>query len=145
MKKLLDKQRTDFAVKIRTIAFVGLENKTAEELGEWREMLIEKIENAINDHPVHQVIAHQYIQAALSEMGNPPIDKLFIPKNQREFQKILERQDKPFHYILYGNLTRGRTLGDGTEQKNYLLTLQMVDIANGTQSREQTEVRKIRE
>ena len=85
VSKLLEPYKGEFAeLKVRSLAFVDLENRTAEELGEWREQLIDKIEASVNDRREFKAISIRFVSAVLKEMGNPPIDKLFLPQGRRD-------------------------------------------------------------
>lgn len=141
--KLLAPYKGEFAeLKVRTLAFIDLENRTKEELGEWRDLLIDKIEISINKRRAFKTISMKVITTVLREMGNPPVEQLVLPGKRREFAKVLERRTLPVQYLLYGRLTRGGTRGAGRRQANYLLTLELINIVTGESNTVGTEVRK---
>ena len=143
VEKLLEPYKGEFAeLKVRSVAFIDLENRTNEELADWRDLLIDKIEISVNKRRAFKAVSIKFVSTALTEMGNPPVEKLFLPAKRREFAKILERDTVPVQYLLYGRLTRGGTRGAGKRQANYLLTLNLVNIETGESNIVGTEVRK---
>jgi Peptidoglycan-synthase activator LpoB len=143
VSKLLEPYKGEFAeLKVRSLAFVDLENRTQEELGEWREQLIDKIEASVNDRREFKAISIRFVSTVLKEMGNPPVDKLFLPKGRREFAKIMEAKSSPVQYLMWGRLTRGVTQGEGRRQADYVLSLELINIETGEQNKKITTVRK---
>jgi hypothetical protein len=142
--KLLDPHRSRFATDptVPTVAFVDLENRSAEELGEWREQLLDRIRSAVSRHGSFRLVSDRLVTAVMREMGNPPVDQLLLPAGRRRFAEILERQDEPVQFLLYGSLTRGGTQGDYQRQANYLLTLELIDVKTGLATSDETMVRK---
>ena len=123
------------------ICFVGLENKSSEELGDFKEQIIEIIDTRINTSQVFVQISRKYAEAGLREARLRP-DELFVPANQRRFLAIMEAQGKPFDYLLFATVTSGTTRANDTTQKDYLLTLELVDIQTGTPDKESASIRK---
>jgi hypothetical protein len=143
VSKLLEPYKGEFAeLKVRALAFVDLENRTSEELGEWREQLIDKIEASVNERREFKAISIRFVSTVLKEMGNPPIDKLFLPKGRREFAKVMEQKSTPVQYLMWGRLTRGVTQGVDKRQANYVLSLELINIKTGEQNKKITTVRK---
>ncbi len=141
--KILNRHRGDAnGIQVRRLAFVDLQNRTKEELGEWREQLIDRIQIGIDQHPAYRIVAEELVTAVLSEMGNPPVEKLLLPKPQREFAKVLEKKNSPVQFLMYGSLTRGGTVGNNERQANYLLTLRLINTATGDTDTEGAMVRK---
>ena len=141
--KILNRHRGDAnGIQVRRLAFVDLQNRTKEELGEWREQLIDRIQIGIDQHPAYRIVAEELVTAVLSEMGNPPVEKLLLPKPQREFAKVLEKKNSPVQFLMYGSLTRGGTTGNNQRQANYLLTLRLINTATGDTDTEGSMVRK---
>ena len=140
--KLLDRHCDKHDVKVYRLAFVDLQNRTSEELGEWREQLIDKILIGVDKHRAFRIISEQMVSAVLREMGNPPVDRLFLPEGRREFAKILERDSIPLQFLMYGRITRGGTNASEVRQANYLLTLELVDAETGEADTVGAEVRK---
>ena len=50
--------------------------------------------------------------------------------------------EQPFDYLLYAKLTSGTTQQNGDYQRDYLLTLELVNIHNGEFLKESAKLRK---
>ena len=69
-------------------------------------------------------------------------DALIIPENQRQLQVVLEREQQPFDYLLFASVTSGTTEVNGDYQRNYQLTLELLDIHSGDSLKESALLRK---
>lgn len=125
----------------KRICFVGLENKSSEELGDFKEQIIQIIDTKINNSGVFMQISSRYAAAGLQSARLRP-DELFIPANQRKFLTVMESQGQPFDYLLFATVTSGTTQGNGQRQKDYMLTLELVDIRTGSPDKESATLRK---
>ena len=125
----------------KRICFVGLENKSSEDLGDFKDQIVEIIDTRINTSGVFQQISRRFTEAGLREARLRP-DELFLPVNQRKFLIVMESQGQPFDYLLYATVTSGTTRDNGNTQKDYLLTLELVNIQNGTPDKESASIRK---
>jgi PBP1b-binding outer membrane lipoprotein LpoB len=55
----------------------------------------------------------------------------------------MEAQGQPFDYLLFANLTSGTTNASSSKsQKDYILTLELVNIQTGIPDKEQATIRK---
>jgi hypothetical protein len=125
----------------KRICFIGVENCTAEEIGDFKEQIYELIDSAINESQQFHQLSRRYVDAGLRQLRLPP-DQLFIKENQRNFQAIMEEMGQPFDFLLYAKLTSGTTAQNGDYQRDYLLTLEMVNIHNGEYTKESAKLRK---
>ena len=149
VSKLLGRQLTDVKMVShdgtpckKRICFVGLENKSIEELGDFGEQICEKIDTSINESEVFEVISRQFVQSGLRQCGLRP-DDLFVPSNQRQFTAAMEKLESPFDYLLYAKITSGTTRSNNKDyQRDYLLTLTLVDMVNGHADKESADLRK---
>jgi hypothetical protein len=150
VQKLLGAAETNEVLRIEgtvddpkaiNICFVGIENRSSEELGDFKEQLFEKIDTLINEHPLFNSISRNYVDAGLRLTRLRP-DELFLPDNMRIYSESMERTGQPFQYLLYAKLTSGTTTKKNSQQRDYLLTLSMVDSATGQQIKQSAEVRK---
>jgi hypothetical protein len=123
------------------ICFVGVENKSAEEIGDFKEQLYQVIDTKILESGVFQPISKRYVDAALRETRLRP-DSLFIPQNMRMFTAFLEQQGQPFDYLMYATITSGTTRENHEFQRDYLLTLEMVDVHNGQYDKQSATLSK---
>jgi hypothetical protein len=125
----------------KRICFVCVENCSIEEVGDFREQIYEQIDSQIVSAPQFEPINRRYVDAALREARLRP-DALFLPEKLRLFTAILEQQGQPFDYLLYAKLTSGTTEKNHNTQRDYLLTLEMIDIQTGRYDKEIAKVRK---
>jgi len=125
-----------------TVAVLRVENASSEELGDWQEQVFDKISTSINESGRYSTISLRYIDAGLRE-SRLRRDDLFIPAKRRVFLDVLETAKVPAQILIFPKLTTGTTeLGPRRAQRNYLLTLELVDIATGKDFRVSEEVRK---
>lgn len=118
-----------FSPKVKVVC-LPVENASSEELGDWQEHIYELIDSSINRSDRYAMISKRYVNAALREARLRP-DQLFIPGNRRTFAAILESQGEPVDTMLFPKLTSGTTPSAGVTQRNYLLTLELVDLKSG--------------
>jgi hypothetical protein len=125
----------------KSVCFVGVENKSAEEIGDFKEQLYQQIDAHIGSNDAFAPLSRRMVDAALRETRLRP-DSLMVPSNQRLFAEVLERDGSPIDYLLFATLTSGTTKNNGSSQRDYLLTLELVDLHTGTYQKEMAEVRK---
>lgn len=123
------------------ICFVGIENRSGEELLDFKEQLFEKIDTAVNDHPMFESISRNYVDAGLRITRLQP-DELFIPSNMQEYAAVMQQNGQPFEYLLYAKLTSGTTENNRSQQRDYMLSLSLVDAQTGQQVKQTAEIRK---
>lgn len=123
------------------ICFVGIENRSAEELGDFKEQLYEKIDTLVNDHWTAESISRQYVDAGL-ELTRLRPEELFQPENMRIFSATMEQNGQPFDYMLFAKLTSGTTIKNTSKQRDYLMTLSLVNVRDGRQFKQSAEVKK---
>lgn len=124
-----------------TVCFIGLENKSAEELIDFKEQLYERIDAQVNGATNFRMVSRRMIDAALLETRMRP-DSLFMPGNRELFAAALGRQGSPIDFLLYGKITSGTTERNSSSQRDYLLTLEIVNIHTGDAIKESAEIRK---
>ncbi len=130
-RKLLDEE----APKVRAagqavVAFVGVENRSAEELGDISESTYEMIDTVLVDSDVFTNVSRRYVDAALRETGQRP-EGLFLSDGRSRFLAVLRREGVAPDYLIFAKYTSASTAGEGVSQRNYLLTLEMVDCSSG--------------
>lgn len=125
----------------KTIYFVGVENKSVEELGDFREQIYQQIDTKILESDVFQPVNRKMIEAALQETRLRP-DSLLVHDNMVLFSSVLQRQGAPIDYLLYATLTSGTTERNSSTQRDYLLTLELINVHSGYQDKQSAEIRK---
>ncbi len=123
------------------VCFIGIENKSAEELVDFKDHLYERIDSQINEGQSFRSISRRLIDAALIETRLRP-DSLFLPANRAAFAAALGRQGTPVDYLLYATITTGTTDRNKSTQRDYLLTLEMVNLKTGDYIKESSKIRK---
>lgn len=125
----------------RSVCFVGIENRSSEEIGDFKEQIYEHIDSLISQDPQFRMISRRYVEAAMSECRCRP-ETLVLPAKQRELQMALERAEQPFDYLLFASITSGTTTSNGDYQRDYLLTLELLDIHTGESQKDSAMLRK---
>lgn len=123
------------------ICFVGVENKTAEEIGDFKEQIYELIDAKIAESDTFGVVSRRYVEAGLRDLRLRP-DQLFVPGNMDMFVRYMQQQGQPFDYLLFAKLTSGTTRENKDYQRDYLLTLELVDIRTGQQDKQSATLSK---
>lgn len=125
----------------KKICFVGVENASAEDLGDFKAHLYELIDQKISESDMFEKLSDRYVEVGLRDSRLRP-DDLFKPSNQRTFQQVMERNNQPFDYLLFAKLTSGTTTSNGDYQRDYLLTLELINIESGEGEKVSAKVRK---
>lgn len=145
--KLLSRQAPAGAVDemgdsvAKRICFVGVENLSSEEIGDFKDQLFEQVDSAIASSGQFQPVSSRYVENGLRQLRISPND-LMIPANRRSFCDVMEQAGQPFDYLMFARLTTGTTEDNNSYQRDYLLTLELVDLQSGQFDKESAKVRK---
>lgn len=131
----------DLEVARKRICFVGVENKSIEEIADFREQIAQKIDSCVGSSDMFEVINKRYVEAGLRQCGLRP-DDLYVPANRRMFSASMEKLEQPFDYLLYAVITSGTTRSNKDTQRDYVLTLELVHMETGHSDKESAELRK---
>ncbi len=123
------------------VCFIGLENKSAEELIDFKDQLYQRIDSQVNSAERFRMISRRMVDAALLETRLRP-DSLFVPANRDLFAMALGRQGTPVDFLLYGTITSGTTQRNESTQRDYELTLEIVNVHTGEYVKETATIRK---
>lgn len=123
------------------VAVMKVENKGVEELVDWQEQLYQLTTTSINQSNRYRTVSVRFVDAALRETRLRP-DQLFLPKYRRQFVAELEAQGSPVEALLFPTLTTGTTFGVNARQRNYLYTLELVDVETGWNEKVSSRVNK---
>ncbi len=126
---------------MKKVCFVGVENKSAEEMGDYREQMYEMIDRAVTSHGQYVMVGHRFVNPALHQAG-VRVDDLFMPEPRRRFRAVMEQQNMPFDYLLFAKLTSGTTVDNKDSQRDYMLTLELINIETGAQCKEGCDLSK---
>lgn len=125
----------------KRVCFAGIENRSSEDIGDFRDQLFEQIDTAVSSSGVFLTVSPRFVESGLRQLRLQPSD-LMIPERRAAFQAVMEQQEQPFEYLLFARLTSGTTENNSSYQRDYLLTLELVDIQTGSQDRESAQLRK---
>ena len=123
------------------VAVLDVENRGIEELLDWQEQIYDLIATAVNQSGRYRTISQRFVHAALRENRLRP-DELFLPAKRRLFMQTLETNANPVDVLLFPTLTTGTTRASGQKQRDYSLTLELVDVERGYDERVSTKLRK---
>lgn len=139
--KILDDTAAKKFVQGR-VAFVGIENSSAEELGDHRDSIFQKIDTLLVNSNRFSMVSKRAVDAALTEVGMAPGD-LFLKGGKEEFVKILRSESQEPQYLMWGVMTTSSVDGGGgVRQVNYQLTLEMTNLQTAEYSKQMSEERK---
>ncbi len=124
-----------------TVCFIGIENAGAEEMLDFKEQLYERIDSQLHSAESFRGVSRRMVDAALLETRLRP-DSLLLPHNQEVFAAALGRQGIPVDYLLFAKITTGTTDRNKSSQRDYQLTLEMVNVRTGDYLKESAMIRK---
>lgn len=133
--------RSPEGMPVRTVCFVGVENRSSEPLGDFREQIYEHIDSQVGKASNFRMISRRYVEAAMLEIRCHP-DAMINPENQRQLQASLQRSDQIFDYLLFAQVTSGTTNVNGNYQRDYQLTLELMDVHTGKSIKDSALLRK---
>lgn len=125
----------------KRICFVAVENKSAEEIGDFKEQLYQIIDAHIVQSNVFIAVNKRFVDAGLTQTRLRP-DALMVPQNMRMFAAAMEQQGQPFDYLLYATLTSGTTRENKEMQRDYLLTMEMISVDCGSYDKQVASISK---
>ena len=125
----------------KRVCFVGVENRSIEEIGDFKEQIYEQIDTQILRAQAFDSVSRRFVEAGLRQTRLRP-DDLFLPHNARLFAASLEQQGQPFDYLLFAKITSGTTQANHDYQRDYLLTLELVNLQTGQVDKESARIRK---
>lgn len=125
----------------KSICFIGIENKSSEDIGDFKDKLYNQIDSRILESNSFQPISQRMVNAALHETRMRP-DSLMLPDNRMLFASVLQQSGSPVDYFLYATLTSGTTKRNSSTQRDYELTLELTNIHNGHYDKTSAEIRK---
>ncbi|MCK6458687.1 MAG: hypothetical protein L6Q95_02185 [Planctomycetes bacterium] len=142
-RKLLNAEAARFPEgAVRKIAFVGIENRGAEELGDIRDSTNQIIETVIFQAKRYDMIGQRYVDHGL-QVNSMRAEDLFLHDGREKFVSVLRAEGQDPDYLLWAIYTTLSTEGDKERQRDYLLTLEMIDARSGRlMQKESARVRK---
>ncbi len=123
------------------ICFVAVENKSVEEIGDFKDQIYQVIDTRIVESHVFQPVNKRFVDAGLQQTRLRP-DQLFVPENMRSFTAVMEQQGQPFDFLLYATLTSGTTRENQNMQREYVLTMEMINVRSGEYDKQMATLTK---
>ncbi|MFG0317016.1 MAG: hypothetical protein ACF8XB_07085 [Planctomycetota bacterium JB042] len=141
-KLLANHRSTGRAQGKMRVAFIGLENRSAEEIRDIREALYQTIDTILVNEHAYLPINQRYVDEAMRSAGLRP-EGLFLADGRRRFLEAVTREGIAPDFLLYGVITSMTSVGIDADQRNYQLTLELIDANTGvTVAKETGRVRK---
>jgi hypothetical protein len=127
-KAALDINSNTYLPNKKRVCFFGVTNKTNEDIGDFKDQLTEIIDSTLASSDAVDTVTSKAVTPVLRKTGMAP-DDLFIPKNMERLCMEMEI-DRPFDCLIFATLTSGTTRDNLDSQKDYNLSLEMVDVRN---------------
>ncbi len=125
----------------RRICFAGIENRSSEDIGDFKDQLFEQIDSAVSSSGAFQTVSPRYVEQGLRQLRLVPED-LMIPSHRDSFLDVMQQNQQPMEYLLFARLTSGTTENNASYQRDYLLTLELVNVNDGSHDKESARIRK---
>jgi len=110
----------------RKVCFVGLENASIEELADFKEHIKTAISEKISQSDQFEIVSDRAVAAGLRTLNLRP-DDLFVEGNREMFLSAMGRGGTPVDYLLFAKLTSGTTVDNKDVQRDYKMTLELVN------------------
>ena len=125
----------------RKVCFIALENASVEELGDFKEHIKSAILEGISQSEQFEIVSDRAVTAGLRALSLRA-DDLFMPENRRMFVGVMGQGGTPVNYLLFAKITSGTTESNRDTQRDYKLTLELIDTETFVPIIESTPMRK---
>ena len=123
------------------VCFVGVTNKSAEEIGDFKEQIFHCIDARLQESPEFVSLNRQYVEAGLTELRIRP-ESLFLPDRRQQFIEVMERQGQPIEFLMFATITSGTTRENTEYQRDYQLVLDLVNVHTGQSDKQVAMISK---
>jgi hypothetical protein len=123
------------------VYFAGIENRSTEELGDFRDHLRNSINEKITKSDQFAIVSDHAVNAILHNISLRP-DDLFAEHNMQNFISAMGKNGTPVDYILFSEITSGTTEANKDMQREYKLTLRLIDTKTWQEIVESSNIRK---
>ena len=128
--KIMDDETGKFLV-----AFVGIDNKGAEELGDHEEAIYDSIEEVLVNAKYYDVVSKRFIDVARRASGIRGPEDIFLAEPQQRFLSVLKQDGLSPSYFIWGKMTTQTSTHKGMVSKKkdrrYRFSMEMVDTSTG--------------
>ncbi len=127
--KLLNRVKAEIgADKKHVIAFVGVDNRSAEELGDLRESIYTITNQVVQDSGFFTMLSRDAVEGVMRKTGKRPQD-IVMQDGREAFLRELRPMGMEPAYLMTCKVTSASTAGaSGRRQRDYLLTLGLTDV-----------------
>jgi len=125
----------------RKVCFISLENASMEELGDFKEHIKTAILEEISVSDQFEIVSDRAVTAGLRALSLRP-DDLFMQENMRMFTSAMGRGGTPVDYLLFAKITSGTTEDNRDVQRDYKLTLELINTQTFVPINVSTPMRK---
>ena len=112
------------------ICFVAVENKSAEEIGDFKDQIYQVIDTRIVESHVFQPVNKRFVDAGLEQTRLRP-DQLFVPQNMRHVRHGDGAAGPAVRFPALRHAHLGHDAQNQNYQRDYLLTMEMVNVRTG--------------
>jgi hypothetical protein len=131
----------NFVMPKRKVCFISLENASMEELGDFKEHIKSAILEKISESEQFEIVSDRAVTAGLRALSFRP-DDLFMQENMRMFTSAMGRGGTPVDYLLFAKITSGTTESNKDVQRDYKLSLELINTQTFVPIIESTPMRK---
>jgi len=110
----------------RKVCFITLENASMEELGDFKDHIKTAILEEISASDQFEIVSDRAVTAGLRALNLRP-DDLFMSESMRMFTSAMGRDGTPVDYLLFAKITSGTTVNNRDMQRDYKLTLELIN------------------
>ena len=130
---LLDSQASHVRAQGKMpVAFIGIENKTAEEMGDIRDAMYEIVDTQLVNRAVYTPVNRRYVEAAEREAGIRSPEDLLLPPARARFLQVIGQQGLTPDFLLWARVTSMTTeTSRSSRDRDYLLSMEMVNASTG--------------
>jgi hypothetical protein len=123
------------------VYFAGVENRSMEELGDFRDHLRVSINERVAQSDQFRMVSERGVDAILRTLNLRP-DDLFAEHNMQNFVSAMGKNGSPIDYVLFAEITTGTTESNRDMQREYKLSLRLVDTQKWSEILESSQIRK---
>ena len=113
----------------------------AEEIGDFKDQIYQVIDTHIVESHVFMPVNKRFVDAGLEQARLRP-DQSFVPQNMCAFTFAMEQAGQPFDFLLYATLTSGTMRENQNYQRDYLLTMEMINVRTGDYDKQSATLTK---
>lgn len=125
----------------RKVCFISLENASVEELGDFKEHIKQTILEGISQSDQFEIVSDRAVESGLRALSLRPND-LFMRENMMMFTSAMGSNGEPVDYLLFGKITSGTTQDRKDVQRDYKLSLELINTKTYVPIIESTPMRK---